>query len=189
MPRISAATVAEHREAQTRALIDAAREIFAETGSRPTLAQVGSRAGLARSSVYQYFKSADDLLIAVIDDIFPRWQMLIEQEMAQARTPGERILTYVYVNLHMVANGEHAVATALHEMEPDPEVAERAMKMHHLLGLPLLSALEDFGVADTEISAALITGLLSSGANLIEKGAQLEDVWASTSELLSEFSR
>lgn len=188
MPKISAATVAEHRETQTRALIDAAREIFAETGARPTLAAVGTRAGLARSSVYQYFKSADDLLIAVIDDIFPRWQALIEDQMALASTPGQRVLTYVYANLQMVANGEHAIASTMHEMEPDPEVAERAMRMHHLLGRPLLSALEDFGVPDVEMSAALVTGVLNTGANLIEKGAELEDVWRSTRDLLSQFS-
>ncbi|WP_406673984.1 helix-turn-helix domain-containing protein [Nonomuraea sp. N2-4H] len=71
MPRIQAPTVAEHRAAQRRALLDAAREILAETGRPPTLARVAERAGLARSSLYQYFRSSGDLLNAVVEDVFP----------------------------------------------------------------------------------------------------------------------
>lgn len=71
MPRIQAPTVAEHRAAQHRALVDAARQILAETGRPPTLARVAARAGLARPSLYQYFRSAEDLLNAVVEDVFP----------------------------------------------------------------------------------------------------------------------
>lgn len=189
MPKISAATVAEHREVQTRALLDAARNIFAETGNRPTLADVAARAGLARSSVYQYFKSADDLLMAVVDDIFPRWQTLIEEEMSGAKTPGERIVTYVYANLKLVDNGEHAIATALHKAEPAHANSERAMRMHHLIGLPLLEALEDAGVENVEVSSSLITGVLSTAANLLEKGTAFDEVWRSTRSFLEGFDR
>ena len=52
MPKISAATVVEHRAAQRRALLDAARDLIAEAPDRvPSLADVAVRAGLARSSV------------------------------------------------------------------------------------------------------------------------------------------
>lgn len=189
MPKISAATVAEHREAQTRALIAAARSVFAETGTKPSLAEVAARAGLARSSVYQYFKSADDLLIAVVDDIFPRWQALIESEMQAARTPGEKILTYVYANLKLVDNGEHAVASALHEVEPSPEITERGHHMHRQLAQPLMEALREYGVADIEVSAALITSVMSSGISLLERGVPLAQVWDSIEELLAVFQR
>src|SRR5690606_19635538 len=56
MPRITAPTVAEHRKAQQRALLDAAREILAETGRPPTFTALAERAGMARPSVYEYFR-------------------------------------------------------------------------------------------------------------------------------------
>ncbi|HLU31431.1 MAG TPA: helix-turn-helix domain-containing protein, partial [Acidimicrobiia bacterium] len=62
MPRIKAETLAEHRELQRRAVLEAARDLLAETGKAPSLAEVGERAGLARSSMYHYARSRDDLL-------------------------------------------------------------------------------------------------------------------------------
>ena len=53
MPRITAPTVAEHHAKQRRALLDAARDLLAETGAEPSMAAVARRAGLARSSIYQ----------------------------------------------------------------------------------------------------------------------------------------
>ena len=47
MPRISAATVAEHRAAQQRALLNAAHELLQETSEAPTMADVAARAGLS----------------------------------------------------------------------------------------------------------------------------------------------
>jgi AcrR family transcriptional regulator len=73
MPRITAATVAEHHTQQRRALLDAARAILASTGKAPTMSEVGRRAGLARSSVYQHFASPDELLEAIVADVFPDW--------------------------------------------------------------------------------------------------------------------
>ena len=73
MPRIEAPRVAEHHARQRRALLDAAHALLAETGEAPSMAAVGRRAGLARSSVYQYFDSPGALLHAVVTDVFPTW--------------------------------------------------------------------------------------------------------------------
>ncbi|NLB46735.1 MAG: helix-turn-helix transcriptional regulator, partial [Microbacteriaceae bacterium] len=57
MPRISAATVAEHRANQERLLLDVAHAFLEETGDLPSMRAIAERAGLARSSVYHYFGS------------------------------------------------------------------------------------------------------------------------------------
>lgn len=55
MPKISFPTVAEHRAVQHRAVLDAANRLIVENdGNVPTLAEVASEVGLARSSVYLY---------------------------------------------------------------------------------------------------------------------------------------
>ncbi len=113
MPRIQAPTVAEHRAAQHRALLDAARQILAETGRPPTLARVAARAGLARPSLYQYFRSAEDLLNAVVQDVFPRWSARVTAAMDAATTPADRVLAYVLTNFELITEGEHALATVL----------------------------------------------------------------------------
>jgi hypothetical protein len=64
VPRISSATLAEHRVAQRAALLRAAAELVISGGAaavNPTA--VADRAGIARTSVYDYFHSREDLLV------------------------------------------------------------------------------------------------------------------------------
>ena len=64
MPKITESTVAEHRAMQHRAVLDAAQHlIIAGAGKVPTLAEVASEVGLARSSVYRYASSQHDLMV------------------------------------------------------------------------------------------------------------------------------
>src|SRR5207253_7362858 len=88
MPRIEAPTVAEHRNRQRAALLRAAEELLVEEGyAALRFSAVARRAGLARSSVYEYFTSKDDLVAAVWEDVLPRWLEQIGQRMAHARRP------------------------------------------------------------------------------------------------------
>ena len=110
MPRISAATVAEHRAQQEAAILDAARALLAEGRAEvPSLAEVARRTGLARPSIYQYFSSREALLDAVIADMFPRWSAYVTGRMAGESAPGARAMAYVEANLHLVARGDHAI--------------------------------------------------------------------------------
>ena len=188
MPRIQAATVAEHRAAQRRAILAAARDILAEGGTEaPSLAAVAKRTGLARPSVYKYFKSSADLLNAVIDDIFPRWSRHVAEQMAAAHGPGERVLTYVAANLHLVAQGDHAVVRGLSAMMPVESLAEPSRVFHEELHGPLVAALTEVGVPDPAGMAELIQAVLYTASRMIESGAPEERAVALTRELLAPY--
>lgn len=186
MPKISAATVAEHRAAQRRALLDAALEILAETPEQaPSLGDVARRAGLARSSVYNYFDSRDDLLHAVVVDLFPRWNKRVVEAMDEVSDPTERVLMYIDVNLQLVAEGEHAIVGALATFTPQAFSDESMHAMHQDLVLPLLEALRARGVADPELDAELVTALMHKGTELIESGRGLDEVRTSIRRVLT----
>ncbi|MEV4461388.1 helix-turn-helix domain-containing protein [Microbispora sp. NPDC049633] len=189
MPRIQAATVAEHRAAQHRALLDAAREILAETGRPPTLTRVAERAGLARPSLYQYFRSAEDLLNALVEDVFPRWSARVAAAMDAAATPADRVLAYVLTNFELIAEGEHALATVLAEVAPGDTVAEQSRAMHQQLLEPLVEALRGLGVAAVPETAEMINAIVFAGSRLIESGTDLETAWESARALLEPFVR
>ncbi|MBH0123314.1 TetR/AcrR family transcriptional regulator [Rhodococcus sp. HM1] len=177
MPKISAATVVEHRAAQRRALLDAARDLLAEAPDRvPSLADVAVRAGLARSSVYHYFGSRDDLLRAVVEDMFPRWNARIVAAMNTVDDPAERVLAYIEVNLRLVAEGEHAVIGVLATFTPQAFTNERMHALHQELVLPLLDALREQGRPDPELTAEFINALVYKGTELIESGRSLDEV-------------
>lgn len=160
MPRIDAPTVAEHRAQQRRALLDAARAILAETGRAPAMGEVGRRAGLARSSVYQYFASADDLLAALVGDVFPDWARRVLDHVEAADSPGARVWAYVEANVRLFASEEQAVAGALTRIV-DPHVLQPPMRrFHHELQAPLRDALAQLGEPEPQAMAQAVDALI-----------------------------
>lgn len=160
MPRIAAPTVAEHHARQRRALLDAARALLAETGKAPSMAAVGRRAGLARSSVYQYFASPEALLHAVVADVFPDWARQVQHAVAAAEAPGDRVWAYIEANVDLFASSEQAVAQALARVV-EPSVLRGPMReFHATLQVPLREALTDLGEPDVPAMAETIDAII-----------------------------
>ena len=178
MPRITAPSVAEHRAAQERKLLDAADALLRETGEAPTLAQVAERAGLARPSIYQYFGSRTDLLHALVRDVFPRWTEQIASAMRAAPTPADRILAYARANIILVDEGSHAVASALAALAPGAEVDEQARLMHTRIQEPLVETLSELGVDDPESVAQMINSMVHAGTRMLDAGQDVDQVTA-----------
>lgn len=86
--RQTAPTVAEHRAAQRAALLRAGEAPLLEAGAAGTNARgVCERAGLSRSSFYDYFATKDDLLVAIAIVAIERWDREIEEALADTE-PG-----------------------------------------------------------------------------------------------------
>ena len=171
MPRISAATVAEHRERQRDVFLQATRELLAERHAEiPSLADVARRAGLARPSLYQYFASRDDLLDAVIGDMFPRWSAYVTSRMARASTPGARAMAYVEANLHLVARGDHAIVSGLAQAGRAEVMAGPSRILHDQLRTPLVAALTEHGAPDPSALAELVQSVVHAASRMIEAG-------------------
>lgn len=174
MPRISEATVAEHRAVRERALLDAAHEILLETGEAPGLSQVAQRAGLARTSIYQYFASKQDLLQAMVRDIYPRWTERISAAIGAAPTEADRILAYAVANVRLVADGAHAVGSALAALAPGEELDEQATRMHREVQEPLVQTLTSLGVDSPQDVAELVNAVVHGTVMMLESRQDLE---------------
>lgn len=190
MPRIEAATVAEHRAARERALLDAAATLLkAEPERLPSLAEVGELAGLSRSSVYVYFASRDDLLQALLRDSFPRWQDTVDRAVAAAGSPSERVLAFVRANLQLVADGEHALAQALSIVVPSEDLERRSREFHDMLLAPVVDALVELGHDDVETLSVLINGLVHAASRLVEQRGDVERAYRATADILGAYLR
>ena len=160
MPRINAPTVEEHHARQRRAILDAARRLLVETGDLPSMSPLGQSVGLARSSVHHYFASKEDLLQALIDDVFPEWIEQVRSLVVASSAPGSQVWAYVELNFALFDSPEYAVAQKLGELA-DPEAFYPAMREFHLqLQLPLRQALRDLGEPEPEEMAAIIDALI-----------------------------
>jgi AcrR family transcriptional regulator len=160
VPRIQAPTVAEHHARQRRALLDSARALLAESGEVPSMGAVAKRAGLARTSTYQYFASAEELLVAVVGDVFPDWAEMVLGRVAAAPTPGAKVWAYVEANVDLFASSEQTVALAL-TRAVDYRVLKGPMdEFHARLQVPLRQSLADFGEPEPDAMAEHIDALI-----------------------------
>ncbi len=160
MPRITAPTVAEHRSRQRRAILDAARAHLAETGAAPTLAEVAARAGLARSSLYEYFGSREELLAAVVADVFPAWAGTVVDAMRAVPEPGRQVWAYVEANVVLFAGSERAVAQVLTSVVEPHLLAGPVRDFHQSLQGPLVAALAAFGEPDPASVADIVDSMV-----------------------------
>lgn len=172
MPRISAPTVAEHRARKRSALLTAATELLLTQGvAAVTPAAVGAAAGLARSSVYQYFGSSAELVAAIVEEAFPPWNAAIRGAMSRADTPAGRIEAYFRETLRLTAEGAHRTAGALAGAELPAACRERIVELHREQAAPFVEALRDLGVSDRDLTARLLGGLLEAAMRAVDTGA------------------
>ncbi|SFI70363.1 MULTISPECIES: TetR/AcrR family transcriptional regulator [Microbacterium] len=171
MPKITAPTVAEHRASQRAALLRAGEAVLLESGIPGVNPRsVCERAGLTRSSFYDYFATKDDLLVAIAIDAIERWDAEIEHALAGADPGLPELRRFVDATMEMTAQGRHAIAGALREADLSPSRLEDLMVLHDALMRPLLRVLADLGLGESRSMAFLIQGVLGAGIQLVSHG-------------------
>lgn len=104
MPRIQAASVAEHRALMEERLLDAFGALLAEQGyGDTTLADVAARAGMARNTVYNYVAHKESLLYDYLDREVRRFLDDVAAAVEAAPGPEARLAVYVRAQLHSFA--------------------------------------------------------------------------------------
>ncbi|MFJ1707349.1 TetR/AcrR family transcriptional regulator [Kitasatospora sp. NPDC088346] len=170
MPKIRAATVAAHRELQRAALLDAARALLTEGGGDAlTFHALAARTGLARSSVYEYFRSRAAVVEALCAVDLPLWAAEIEAGMAACDTAEARIEAYVRGQLALAGDPRHRSVVAISELELDDASRERIRAAHTgVVGL-VLQALEELGHPQPRLAAALLQGVVEAAVRQSER--------------------
>jgi len=177
MPKIDAPTVAEHHRRRREALLAATERLLAEEGvDGVTLGAVGAQAGLARSSVYQYFDSAPALLAALVEDRMPRSLAQLGADTADAGDPAARVDAFIRSALRTTTDTTHRALSAVADADLPEECAARLAELHLGQQAPLRAALADLGDPDPALTAQLVMGLVDSATRAVERGATLDAV-------------
>ncbi|CAL9341944.1 hypothetical protein SUDANB106_00294 [Streptomyces sp. enrichment culture] len=156
-----------------------------EGAAAVTPAAVGARAGLARSSVYQYFDSSAALLATITEEAFRRSNEALTSAMAAASGPVERVEAFFRESLRLGAEGAHRPAAALMGAGLPPACQERLMELHLEQVEPFRAAVREIGAPDPELTADLIAGMLHTALlTAVEHGAPLDTVTDRALELV-----
>ncbi|MBW1598192.1 TetR/AcrR family transcriptional regulator [Streptomyces sp. JJ38] len=161
--------MAEHRTMQRHALLEAARTLLSEGGTEAlTFPALAEHTGLARSSVYEYFRSR----AAVVEELcavdFPVWAAEVEAAMAAASTPEGQIEAYVRRQLALVGDRRHRAVVAISAGELDQGARERIRAAHGGLVAMTVEALEALGHEQPRLAAVLLQGVVDGAVRRIE---------------------
>ena len=175
MPHIQTRTLAEHRDWRRAQLIDAAAAIALESGgSAITVAAVAQRAGLARTSVYEYFSSSSDLVADLVIDELRNFATILQAAVGDCTDPFACIDSWVTGALRYIADGRHLLAKALNATSLPEERAATIGAAHRALLAPLHKALAEIGVTDIVQALAYIQATTDVAAKRIEAGHDAE---------------
>jgi AcrR family transcriptional regulator len=80
------------KEARERHILDAAAALFTASGRPPAMAEVAERAGLAKGTLYLYFRGREALWLELLNGCFERWVAAISEALeAQAGIDGAAV--------------------------------------------------------------------------------------------------
>ncbi len=121
----------QHRTATRQALFEAALELFAQQGFQHTShADIAAAAGIGRTTFYEYFASAEDLLVEVVQRTLPD---LVEEMVAvvpDSLEPDQQLGTLCSRMIEFV--GTDHLGLILHTEVPRlSDEAQRAIAVSH----------------------------------------------------------
>ena len=153
-------------------------------GTPPDIPELTARAGMTRSNFYTYFSSRADLIVAVAEDLMPRWIDAVTEAVREAGGGREGVVAYVHRTLEMVDSGDHAILTALAAQLPEGPAREQLHRMHAEMTAPLRDSLARYSPADPVLTTDLVMAVIFKASELIEGGRPLAEVLPAVDALI-----
>jgi AcrR family transcriptional regulator len=175
VPKINTEKLAQHREWRRQQLIDAAAAIALESGGAAvTVASVAERAGLSRTSVYEYFASSAELTADLVIDELNGFVNALTAAIKNPENPELAIEQWITAALRYIADGRHLLAKALSATDTPKDRAAEIGAAHRALLAPLRNSLNLMNIKDISQAMALLQGATDVATKRIEGGADAD---------------
>ena len=118
MPRIRAASIAEHKVITRALILEMAQELFATWGYEDTsFGDIATAVGIGRTTLYDYFTDKDDLLASLVEETLPPTIQRMVEQVPPDIPPAERLRHLVIRMVEFVAL-EPTLGLLLHREVP-----------------------------------------------------------------------
>ncbi|MDO8650927.1 MAG: TetR/AcrR family transcriptional regulator [Undibacterium sp.] len=119
-PRVAA----QRRERMRQRLVESAMLVFAEKGvGASVIPDVVAAAEVSQGTFYNYFRTNEEILVAVSEELNNELLAMIESEVGSYQDPVKRIACGIRLYLHTAKNyplfARFACSAGLHAMEPN----------------------------------------------------------------------
>lgn len=178
MPRIAAESVAEHRALMLARLLDAFGDLVHQHGyAAVTLAQVATRAGMARNTVYNYVDDKEALLMAFIDRAVDQFVEALRAELASLPDATARLRHLVAKQMHEFRNEPGAgsdagmVDSSMVRPASHDELRDRFAPLHGLLAEIVADGIAEGSFRAQPVDAVVPLAWAVMGAERIPVGS------------------
>lgn len=176
MPKISAATVVEHRRQVNEKLLDAASRLLtqksdSDTGTPLKVGEITTEAGIARSSFYRYYNTVDDLIAALILRDFPQWKNSVHSAVHSASDPISATRAYTRANIQMATDRRHAWRAAVFSYHFHEDALREISAVHaelHDILIAVLSDMPQLPESRGHLVARTIQNIVNSAVTAVE---------------------
>ena len=135
------------RDLRREQLLSVALEMALESPSREiSMTELARRAGLSRTSVYDYFASSSDVISQILMQELDHYVELLSSAVESADSYEDRIRAWIETSLRYVTNGDHLLAKGIGAISANQESARIFRAKHQLLLAPLTAVFTDLGI-------------------------------------------
>ncbi|CAB4745749.1 unannotated protein [freshwater metagenome] len=180
-PRIQEATIAEQRKMRQRQLMDAALSLAIDGGiDSVTVSAVAKKAGLSRSSIYEYFLSSADLIADLIMEEMAYYNHLLLKAVTDVEDPYTYIELWIAETLQYVVDGRHLLVKSLNSASTPNFRKSDIAQGHKQLMATITKPLRSIGLDDLALGLTYLQNTIDAASVRIESGndAQLEILYA-----------
>lgn len=169
-PKINARTTREQRDWRREQLLSVALELALESPSHEiSMTELAKRAGLSRTSVYEYFTSSSDVITQVLIQELEEYRNILQGAMETECSPEGKLRSWIEASLHYVTSGDHLLAKGMGAISASPESIALFRKKHQSLLAPLLEVFVALGVKNPARAMTFTQAIVDIAAKNIER--------------------
>jgi len=163
-------TVAAHRERQRHQICQVAIELIGDQGfANVTMSELAKRSGIGRATLYHYFSSLEDVVVAWVADEFSSFLGYLQAEVQPIQDPREKLVKFISAQCSYLGSVEHRRVTEhLMSGQFSPAVGEEVrahLKILRGMGAETIKegvANGQFLSRDPALTSDMILGLVAS---------------------------
>ena len=154
VPRIRAASIEAHITEQRQDILATAARLFAHEGyGATTMGDIAAAMGVGRTTLYEYFESKEDIIVAVVETELPRALDQLTAGLEEGR-PEERLDLLVRRLLRFMALPDNLCGRLLQETAALSRPAQRRVGRAHERLAACLGGILEAGASSGRFQAA-----------------------------------